>query len=47
MIIGGSTIAEYLADDLLNVGIGVKIIEIDEERANRLAERLPKALNQR
>lgn len=44
MIIGGSTIAEYLADDLLNVGIGVKIIEIDEERANELAERLPKAL---
>lgn len=44
MIIGGSTIAEYLADDLINVGIGVKIIEIDEKRANELAERLPKAL---
>lgn len=44
MIAGGGTIAYYLARQLLDVGIAVKIIEKNETRANELAERLPNAL---
>jgi len=44
MIAGGGTIAYYLARQLLDVGISVKIIEKNEARANELAEKLPNAL---
>ncbi len=44
MIAGGGTIAYYLARQLLDVGISVKIIEQNEARANELAEKLPGAL---
>ncbi len=43
MIIGGSRIAFYLAESLLNTGASVKLVEIDEERCQELAELLPKA----
>lgn len=42
-IVGGSTIAFYLAQDLLKSGVSVKIVEKNEERANELSELLPKA----
>ena len=44
MIAGGGTIAYYLARQLLDVGISVKIIEKNEARASELAEKLPNAL---
>lgn len=44
MLIGGGRITHYLAVMLLELGIQVKIIEKDEERANELSELLPKAL---
>lgn len=44
MIAGGGTIAYYLARQLLDVGISVKIIEKNEARANELADKLPNAL---
>lgn len=44
MIAGGGTIAYYLARQLLNFGISVKIIERNEQRANELSEKLPDAL---
>ena len=44
IIAGGGTIAYYLARQLLEVGISVKIIEKNEARANELAEKLPNAL---
>lgn len=43
MIIGGSRIASYLADELSKVDIKVKIIEIDKSRCEELDEELPKA----
>lgn len=43
MIIGGSRIAFYLAENLLRAGVAVKLIEIDENRCNELADMLPKA----
>lgn len=43
MIIGGSRIAFYLAENLLRAGVSVKLIEIDEARCNELADMLPKA----
>ena len=43
MIIGGGTIAFYLAQQLLETGIRVKIIEQDRDRCEELAELLPKA----
>ncbi len=42
MIIGGSRIAVYLAESLVQSGVKVKLIEIDEERCNELAITLPK-----
>ena len=42
MVIGGSELAVYLATDLLQAGIQVKVIEQNKERGERLAERLPK-----
>lgn len=44
MIAGGGTIAYYLARQLLDIGVSVKIIELDEKRCNELAEKLPHAL---
>ena len=44
IIAGGGTSSYYLAKQLLNAGIDVKIIEIDRERCERLSELLPKAI---
>lgn len=43
LIIGGGKITYYLATQLAEMGIQVKIIEIQEARCIDLAERLPKA----
>lgn len=43
MIVGGGTIAYYLAQRLISVGIDTKIIETDPERCEHLSELLPKA----
>ena len=43
-IIGGGLIAFYLARYLIQMNIGVKIVEIDPERCRELCEALPKAL---
>lgn len=43
-IVGGGTITYYLARQLLDTRIAVKIIEMDEDRCNELAEKLPDAL---
>ncbi len=43
IIVGGGKIAYYLATQLLNYGIDVKIIERDIERCEELSEQLPKA----
>ena len=44
MIVGGGTIAYYLADQLLSMGIAVKIVEKDKARCEQLSELLPKAV---
>ena len=44
MIIGGGKIAFYLAQQLLETGIRVKIIEKDRERCEELCDQLPKAV---
>ncbi|MDD3218947.1 MAG: Trk system potassium transporter TrkA [Lachnospiraceae bacterium] len=44
MIVGGGTIAYYLAASLLNMGIDVKIVEKNQERCEQLSELLPKAV---
>ncbi|MEA4816856.1 MAG: Trk system potassium transporter TrkA [Lachnospiraceae bacterium] len=44
MIIGGSRIAVYLAERLIQNGIDVKIIEQSFEKCKYLSERLPEAL---
>lgn len=44
MILGGSHIAYYLADNLINLGVSVKIIEKDPDRCRELSEMLPNAL---
>lgn len=43
MIVGGGGIAFYLAENLLQMGIRVKIIDKSIERCERLCELLPKA----
>lgn len=43
MIVGGGTIAYYLAKRLLSVGINTKIIDQDPARCEHLSELLPKA----
>ena len=43
MIIGGGKIAFYLAQQLLDSGIRVKIIEKDRDRCEELSDHLPKA----
>ncbi len=44
IIAGGGTLAFYLARQLLNDRIAVKIIETDGQRCNELAEKLPGAM---
>ena len=44
IICGGSNTAVYLAKNLLDLKMQVKIIEIDPERCKVLSETLPKAL---
>lgn len=44
MILGGGRIAYYLSNILLDIGMKVKIIEINKERCLELSELLPKAL---
>lgn len=43
MIVGGSMIAYYLANQLIDMGIDVKIIEENTKRCEELSEMLPKA----
>lgn len=44
MIIGGSKVSYYLANFLGEVGIDVKLVEVDENKCKFLAEKLPKTL---
>ncbi|MGL4791073.1 MAG: Trk system potassium transporter TrkA [Anaerotignaceae bacterium] len=44
MIVGGGTMAYYLASQLLKMGISVKIIEKNRDRCEHLSELLPKAV---
>lgn len=44
MIVGASKMCYYLAEELLDMGMHVKIIDRDEKRCIRMSERLPKAL---
>ena len=44
MIVGASKICYYLASDLLEMGMDVKIIDQSESRCISMGERLPKAL---
>ncbi len=44
MLVGGGTTALYLAMQLLNMGIDVKIIEKDQKRCEELCELLPDAM---
>ncbi len=43
MIVGGSRIAFYLAENLLKTGVNVKLIELDRGKCEQLADTLPKA----
>jgi trk system potassium uptake protein TrkA len=43
-IVGGGTVAYYLARNLINNRVQVKIIEIKQERCERLSELLPEAM---
>ena len=44
MIVGGGSTAYYLARQLLNMGIKVKIVEYDRLRCDELCELLPQAM---
>lgn len=44
MIVGGGTVAYYLTEKLLEMGIQVKIIEKSKERCEQLSELLPSAI---
>ena len=44
MIVGASKICYYLASQLLDMGMSVRIIDQSEERCVQMSERLPKAL---
>lgn len=44
MIVGASKICYYLASELLDMGMSVKVIDQNEQRCVALSERLPKAL---
>ncbi|MCQ2520835.1 MAG: Trk system potassium transporter TrkA [Lachnospiraceae bacterium] len=43
MIIGGGTIAIYLAEELLKSGITVKIVDWNREKCEELSDRMPEA----
>lgn len=43
IIIGGGKIAYYLAKHLSDIGMSIKIVEIDEKRCEELSEEIPKA----
>ena len=43
IIVGGGPISYYLAQRLLQTGIDVKIIEVDQEKCDMLCQALPKA----
>ncbi len=43
-IVGASKICYYLASELLNMGMSVKIIDQNEQRCIQISEQLPKAL---
>ncbi len=43
MILGGSRIARYLAGQLLDMGLHVKIVEQDEDKCDQIIDALPKA----
>lgn len=43
MIVGGGNMSYYLADQLMQTGIDVKIIEQNQERCDALCQALPKA----
>lgn len=43
MILGGSRIARYLAGQLLDMGLHVKIMEQDEDKCDQIIDALPKA----
>lgn len=44
MLVGASKMCYYLAEELLRMGMRVKIIDRSEERCTRISEQLPKAL---
>ena len=44
MIVGASKMCYYLASELLDMGMSVKIIDQDEQRCTAMSEKLPKAL---
>ena len=44
MIVGASKMCYYLAEELLGMGMNVKIIDRDEKRCIQMSEQLPKAL---
>lgn len=44
MIVGASKICYYLASQLIEMGMSVKVIDQDEQRAVQMGEKLPKAL---
>lgn len=44
MIVGASKMCYYLAQELLEMGMSVKIIDRDENRCIQMGERLPRAL---
>ena len=44
MIVGASKICYYLASQLLEMGMSVRIIDQDEHRCQQISERLPRAL---
>lgn len=44
MIVGGGRIGYYLASHLIEIGMHVKIIEIDSSKCTELAEKLPEAM---
>ncbi|MCD7960173.1 MAG: Trk system potassium transporter TrkA [Ruminococcus sp.] len=44
MIVGGGTVCYYLAQQLINLGMKLKIIEKDKNRCMKMAELLPKAV---
>ena len=44
MIVGASKMSYYLADELLHMGMSVKIIDQNEQRCVEMSEKLPRAL---